>query len=186
MIDIDCPKKCCNARYCPLILAWATTIHKFQGFEAGFGKDDHIKYIIADINTLGWEKLHPGTAYVVASRAKTIGKVTNDVKYPTRSNLFFVGTLGERRFKECRVKQNGEECLLVEQCDAWVTYLTSRVEDTKIRRSKESMVHMTEFVTSSLDRATITCKKDLQEKIVAMIHGPNDSWKHLRKNYLVR
>ena len=96
MIDIDCSKKCCNARYCPLILALATTIHKFQGFEAGFGKDDHIKYIIADINTLNWEKLHPGTAYVVASRAKTIGKVKKDVQYPTMSNLFFVGTLGER------------------------------------------------------------------------------------------
>lgn len=96
------------------------------------------------------KKQHPGTAYVVASRAKTIGKVTKDVKYPTMSNLFFVGTLGERRFKECRLKENGEECLLVEQRDAWVTYLNSRVEDTKVRRSKASMVELTEFVTSSL------------------------------------
>ena len=150
MIDIDCPKKCCNARYCPLILAWATTIHKFQGFEAGFGKDDHIKYIIADINTLNWEKHHPGTAYVVASRAKTIGKVTKDVQYPTMSNLFFVGTLGERRFKECRLKENGEECLLVEQRDAWVAYLNSRIEDTKVRGIKAAMHKSTAFIMLSL------------------------------------
>ena len=160
MIDIDCPKKCCNARYCPLILAWATTIHKFQGFETGFGKDNHIKYIIADINTLNQEKHHPGTVHVVASRAKTIGKVTKDVQYPTMSNLFFVGTLGERRFKECRLKENGEECLLVEQRDAWVAYLNSRVEDTKVRRSKTSMAELMEFVMLSLLQITITCRKN--------------------------
>ena len=104
MIDIDCPKQCCNARYCPLVLAWATTVHKFQGFEAGFEKDDHINHIIADINNLNWEKQHPGTAYVVASRAKTIGQVTEDIEYPTMSNLFFTGTMGTKRFKKMPVQ----------------------------------------------------------------------------------
>ena len=78
MVDIDCPKKCCNAKYCPLVLAWATTIHKFQGFEAGFEPHDTINRIIADISTLDWEKLNPGTAYVVASRAKTNQKGSQD------------------------------------------------------------------------------------------------------------
>ena len=50
MTNIDCPKKCCNARYCPLVLVWATTVHKFQGFEAGFAEYDSI----ADINSLEW------------------------------------------------------------------------------------------------------------------------------------
>ncbi len=56
MTNIDCPKKCYNARFFPLVLACATTVHKFQGFKAGFGKDDHIKRIISDINTLDWKK----------------------------------------------------------------------------------------------------------------------------------
>ena len=67
MTEIDCPKLCCNAWYCPLVLAWATTVHKFQGFEAGFGEKDTVNYIIADINSLEWEKTNPGTAYVMAS-----------------------------------------------------------------------------------------------------------------------
>jgi len=26
---------CCSVKYCPLVLAWTTIVHKFQGFEAG-------------------------------------------------------------------------------------------------------------------------------------------------------
>ena len=57
MTELICSKTCCSAHYCPLVLAWATTIHKFQGFEAGFDENDPINYIIADINTLNWEKI---------------------------------------------------------------------------------------------------------------------------------
>ena len=83
--------KCCVARYCPLVLAWATTVHKFQGFEAGFDDSDLINHIIANLNDLDWEKKFPGTAYVVTSRAKTIGTATDDNQYPLDSNLFFDG-----------------------------------------------------------------------------------------------
>ena len=186
MIDIDCPKQCCNARYCPLVLAWATTVHKFQGFEAGFEKDDHINHIIADINNLNWEKQHPGTAYVVASRAKTIGQVTEDIEYPTMSNLFFTGTMGAKRFKKCLYKENGEKCMLVQKRDLWVKYLMSKIEDTKARRTEAAMQHSKEFVELSLFKPTISCKKNLQERIVDMIHNPNDRWKQSRKNYLIR
>ena len=30
-----CRKMCCTVKWCPLVTSWATTIHKFQGFEAG-------------------------------------------------------------------------------------------------------------------------------------------------------
>ena len=64
-------------RYCPLIAVWDSTIHKFQGFEAGFADNDNITYIIVNINTLKWEKNHPGTVYVVASRAKQLERSLN-------------------------------------------------------------------------------------------------------------
>ena len=83
-----CPRGCCIATYSPLVLAWATTIHRFQGFEAGFDESDDIKHIIANINVLAWEMLHPGTAYTVASRAKTIGTKTPTTPHPLDSNLF--------------------------------------------------------------------------------------------------
>lgn len=45
MITKFCNQKqsCCQVTYCPLVPAWATTIHKFQGFEAGFDKNDQFK-----------------------------------------------------------------------------------------------------------------------------------------------
>ena len=56
---------------------------------------------------LGLGKQHPVKAFVAASRPKTIGKVTIDVEYPTKSNLFFSGisgTMGEHRFEEIPVE----------------------------------------------------------------------------------
>ena len=41
MQELYCTKRCCVARYCPLVLSWAMTVHKFQGFEAGFDEDDN-------------------------------------------------------------------------------------------------------------------------------------------------
>ena len=46
MFEMGCQQipgnPCCSVKYCPLVLAWATTVHKFQGFEAGFDEKDQI------------------------------------------------------------------------------------------------------------------------------------------------
>ena len=39
----------CSVKYCPLVLAWATIVHKFQGFEAGFDEKDQTNKIVTDI-----------------------------------------------------------------------------------------------------------------------------------------
>ncbi|KAL7525051.1 hypothetical protein ACHAWF_001199, partial [Thalassiosira exigua] len=119
MYEVDCFKRCCHARYCPLVTAWATTVHKFQGFEAGFDKSDTVAHIIADIGPLTWERLNPGTAYVVSSRAKTIGDHSESNPCPYNSNLFFSGAIGPHRFTECNIKKDGNPCILVEKRDAW-------------------------------------------------------------------
>ena len=111
MNEFDFPRKCCNARYCPLVTAWATTVHKLQGFEAGFVSNDRMNYIIADVGTLEWEKKNPGTAYTVAGRAKTIGTFSPDNPYPQNLNLFFDGTLGGQYFSDGNKKVDGEECV---------------------------------------------------------------------------
>ena len=85
--EVLCDKGCCVARYCPLILAWTTTVHKFQGFEPGFQQGDLIDRIIASLNNLDWGKC-PGAAYVATSRARTIAQ----------SNLFYIGQIGATRF----------------------------------------------------------------------------------------
>ena len=129
-----CPRGCCIATYCPLVLAWATTIHKFQGFEAGFDESDDINYIIANINNLAWEKLHPGTAYTVTSRAKTIGAKTPDKPHPLDSNLFFEGQIGSQRFTNIAEKVNGEKCELLVKRENWVDYLHEREAASKLCR----------------------------------------------------
>ena len=129
-----CPRGCCIATYCPLVLAWATTIHKFQGFEAGFDESDDINYIIANINNLAWEKLHPGTAYTVTSRAKTIGTKTPDTPHPLDSNLFFEGQVGSQRFTNIAEKVNGEKCELLVKRENWVDYLHEREAASKLCR----------------------------------------------------
>ena len=48
----------------PLALDWAATVNKFQGFKAGFNKEDAINTIIANINNVSWERLDQETAYM--------------------------------------------------------------------------------------------------------------------------
>ena len=184
MHEVNCRKRCCHAVYCPLELCWATTVHKFQGFEAGFDDDDNINHIIADIDNLAWEKTCPGTAYVVASRAKSIGQVTKEEMYPTKSNLFFIGTLGSHRFEKCIKKQDGSICKSVIKRELWTGFLKSRAKETKIRLSTEEISSKREFVQLALDASPIKVIRDLKARIIDMITSPNDDWKKHRNQYL--
>ena len=78
--------------YCPLVSAWATTIHKFQGFEAGFDINDQFKQLIVDPGDLTTKLLNPGTLYVALSRAKLIGTITPNELHPKDSALFWTGS----------------------------------------------------------------------------------------------
>ena len=134
MINIDCKKKCRNARYCPLELSLTTIVHYFQGFGAGFGVNVNINYNIADINTLHWEKKHPKTSYVVASKAKTIGQMTDDEQYPTKLNLLLTVTIGMHRFTHCHYRENREKCLTVLQHKQWIQHLNKQFDKTKTQQ----------------------------------------------------
>ena len=68
-----CQFGCCRVQFCPLVPAWASTIHKFQGMEAGHGPDDRINYLIIDPGDINSEHRNPGMLYVSTSRAKTLG-----------------------------------------------------------------------------------------------------------------
>ena len=103
MFKMNCQNNPKNPRYsveyCPLVSAWATTVHRFQGHEAGFDRKYQINRIVADIGPPDWEKTNPGTAYVVTSRARTIGNPTVDNPYPIDSALYFDCPIGTQRFE---------------------------------------------------------------------------------------
>ena len=69
---------CCLFTFCPLVPSWATTIHKFQGFKAGFDRNDHFQHLIINPGDIKSEQQQPGILYVAMSRAKTMGDMTND------------------------------------------------------------------------------------------------------------
>ncbi len=77
MITKTCNRKqsCCTVTYCPLVTAWATTIHKFQCFEAGFDPNDQFKHLIVDPGNLTTEQQNPGILYTAMSHAKTMGQI---------------------------------------------------------------------------------------------------------------
>jgi hypothetical protein len=191
MFEMNCQQipgnPCCSVKYCPLVLAWATTVHKFQGFEAGFDEKDQINRIVANIGELDWEKINPGTAYVVTSRARTVGTPTVDNPNPTDSALYFDGPIGIQRFEDVLFKDNGQKTLMVEKRERWVKYLEHHKLKTDEIYNEKKVLSMTENVKEKI-RANNhnNTKGDLNLKIITMITNPNKQWKLRRDKYLVR
>ncbi len=87
----NCKQSCCTVTYCPLVTAWATTIHKFQGFEAGFDPNDQFKHLIVDPGDLTTKQQNPAILYAAMSRAKTMGQMTPNNRHPKDSAIFWTG-----------------------------------------------------------------------------------------------
>ena len=64
-------------------------------------------------------------------------------------------------------------------------YLTEKVEETKARRTVDSIHKSTNFVISSHNQSTITPGKDLETRIIDMIYNPNGNWRQVREHYLM-
>ncbi len=88
----NCKQSCCTVTYCPLVIAWATTIHKFQGFEAGFNPNDQFKHLYVDPGDLTTKQQNPGILYAALSCAKTMGWMTPNNPHPKDSAIFWTGS----------------------------------------------------------------------------------------------
>lgn len=187
MQELHCNNsRCCTATFCPLVLSWGITAHKCQGSEAGFGINDMIKYIIADMNGLKWEQDHPGTAYTITSRSKTIGTVTEDNPYPSESNIFYDGEIGYNRFTKVRFKRNEEECVKIEKRDKWAQYLQQQTDATKTRLTESVLASLRNNNTIELSNPVTTSESELRCRIMNIISDPNPTWKELRKKYIIQ
>ena len=135
-----CRKGCCTVTWCPLEISWATTIHKFQGFEAGFDINDVFRHLIVDPGDLNWEQICPGALYVALSRAKTMGTFRDDTSFPRDSAIYWYGSgLSTTRILNGHLKKNTTKggpkvkCLLITKRDRWVAFLNQQKEDTRIK-----------------------------------------------------
>ena len=95
-------------------LSWATTINKFQGFEAGPSDNDPIKYVIADIGSKDDELNRPGLGYVASSRGKSL--ILDANSSIELSSVFFMGSnISIQRIVTSKYKSNGDLCLNVKK-----------------------------------------------------------------------
>ena len=86
-----CRKSCCSVTFCPLVPAWATTIHTFQGMEAGFDKNDQFQHLIIDPGDIKSKQQQPGILYMATSCTKTIGDTTQETTQTKMSALYWTG-----------------------------------------------------------------------------------------------
>ena len=175
-----CRKGCCNVTWCPLEISWATTIHKFQGFEAGFGVNDMFRHLIIDPGDMKWEQTCPGALYVALSRAKTMGTFTSDTEYPLDSAIYWYGSgISQFRILEGHMKNSKkkgapkEKCVLITKREKWVQYLQQKKSQTITKSYDEA--DKENMASESHSQA------EVKERIAAMITNPNQSWSKRKK-----
>jgi hypothetical protein len=154
----QCTNSCSSVTFCPLVPAWATTIHNFQGFEAGFDKKDQFQHLIIDPGDIKSEQQQPGLLYVATSHVKTIGDMTQDVPYPKTSALYWTGSgMSVNRVMNGTTKKQqntqGQErvnCQKIDKRRKWVRYLIQQKEITmtdtynneRLKRIKEENINV--------------------------------------------
>ena len=185
MITKICNRKqsCCKVTYCPLVPAWATTIHKFQGFEAGFDENDQFKHLIVDPGDLTTKLQNPGILYVALSRAKTIGTVSPNELHPKDSAIFWTGSgICTTRVLNITQKRgldgNMTNCLKIDKRQKWVDHL---FEQNSITSTKQYNEKWLKKIERKLHKNIKRMKKvDLQTAIATIITNPNEKWKKLK------
>ena len=70
---------------------------------------------MADIRPLDWEKTDPGTAYIVTSRTRTLGKPTVNNPYPRDSVLYFECPIGTQMFEDVLYKKGQKNVMVKER-----------------------------------------------------------------------
>ena len=156
VVKIPCKKGCCEAHFIPLVLAFARTIHTFQGMEAGPSKQ--IKRIVVDVGKTQFEALNPGVLYTALSRASTIGTS------PEGSAIFFSGPLTKDRLMNVKYKRtlNTKKQVYekVQMRTQWIEYLneqkrkTATITDTE-KKSLRKWVSENKLSKDQLDEIIV-------------------------------
>ena len=168
----------------PLQLAYAITIHRCQGLEAGFDEGDRWKRIILDPSDTNWEIQYClGTCYVATSRGKTFGSKTD--MHPKDSAIYWTGcNVSIDRIQNCKRKRNGQECESFKKRKRWVDHLNKKAEKTKTKFNKRKLDEITRTTLPlAMNGKLITDRNDLMTKIVTMIENPNQAWKKAKPTY---
>jgi len=131
MIHKPCKFQCCQRSFLPLELAFARTLHRFQGLSAGPVDEGKIpnmfSVIICDPDIRAVEGRATGFFYTMLSRATTLGDENG-----LNSAIYFTGpNLTKERIQNLTLKTNSNQMLEnVKRRTNWVNHLKLNTRDT--------------------------------------------------------
>lgn len=150
-------------------MAWASTIHKFQGHEAGKEQNDSIKTILADPGSLGFENTNPGTLFTVVSRVRTLGNLTEGSKNHS-SSLYFVGdNMCYERVLKIGFTSKNERAKKFIQRDQFVNHLKQRLSDTNQRLNRQWFNSTEKAVLEEMEQRKSKFENTIEKEIANAI-----------------
>ena len=132
----------------PLDVAYARTIHKFQGLSAGPVDDGKVpnmyECIVCDPDEKKFEGSALGLLYTAVSRATTLGDDQG-----LGSAIYFTGSeFKERRIRRLtKLKDSDEDFKAAQKRQKWVQYLSRREKECR-RKQKKSRKEKMKFIHS--------------------------------------
>ena len=148
MVETRCKHNMCTRLYMPLSLAFAKSIHSFQGATVGPtppGRPENtFLQIVADPGTRQFESTTNGLFYTLLSRVTTIG----DMKDLTKSAIFFIGdNMNSKRIKKINRKKSatghGEYYEYVKHLHRWVDNLDQNAMAEASQNDIDSIIEWT-------------------------------------------
>lgn len=168
----------------PLQIAYAITIHRCQGLEAGFDEGDRWSRIVIDPSDTNWEIKHNlGTAYVSTSRGKTLGSKTQ--LHPKDSSIYWTGcNVSVNRLSNCKRKRNGQECESSKKRTKWVEHLETSAESTRQKFNKRKIDEISNTTLPlAMSSVFIKDRDDLRRRTADIINHPNSIWASAKTPY---
>ncbi len=137
--EFVCTRGCCTRMFVPLTLAYARTIHKFQGMSAGPVDKGKIKnmydVIVCDPDEKSFEGSALGLLYTAVSRATTLGDDDG-----LHSAIYFSGqSMRPDRIRNLTKKTDSDdEFEKAIKRRYWINYITARKRRSE-KRTKRIM-----------------------------------------------
>ena len=141
-IKVPCKHQfCCYRTYIPLQLAFAQTIHTFQGQNAGpvgIGQAPNaIQKLVCDPGTRRLEGNCVGLFYTLLSRVTTLG----DPHDKFSSAIYFTGTnMNTDRVLNITLNEKGHKYAMAQRREQYVNYLQQNQHASKMNSSDQSRI----------------------------------------------
>ena len=152
-VPCNLKRKCCTRTYVPLTLAFARTIHKFQGLSAG-PTDAHqlpnmYTTIICDPGDRKREGNCPGLLYTAVSRATTLGGADN-----LGSAFYFVeNSINTERVVNLTYKDNGNstnQYAAIDKRNRWIAM--TETGKTARDNTRQTVERIQQTITNALTK----------------------------------